>query len=292
MEIIGEKIRLNARDGYALGATYWQQEKPKGIVAINAGTCVDQKFYARFAHWLAQQHYDVLTYDYRGVGESAPANLKGFKASIVNWGQLDIPAVIDWMVEKYPHQKRGMIGHSMGGQIIGLADNINQIDKIVAFVPSYGNWQNNAAKGRWKMGLNWATVFPFTVLRNGYFPASRMGMGNDWPRGVTWDWWSWGIRRLPHSKIMENRGITHYYYDIKVPLKAYFTVDDLIATERCIPHYRVDFASTDLEVVMLKPEDYGVKKIAHLGMFSPKCQQLWEEVLREFNMLDTFGNVE
>jgi len=230
---------------------------------------------------LAQQNYDVLTYDYRGVGASAPANLKGFKASIVDWGQLDIPAVIDWMIGTYPTHKRYMIGHSMGGQIIGLADNINQIDKVVAFVPSYGNWQNNAAKGRWKMGLQWATVFPLTVLRNGYFPASRFDMGNDWPKGVTWDWWSWGIRRLPHSKIMDNRKIKHYYAEVKVPIKAYFTVDDPIASERCIPYYKVDFASTDLEVVLLKPEDYGVEKIAHMGMFSPKCKGLWKEVLEE-----------
>lgn len=281
MEISGKKITLKARDQYKLVATYWQNEDAKGIVAINPGTCVDQKFYFRFAHWLAQQNYDVLTYDYRGVGESAPENLKGFKASIVDWGQLDIPAIIDWMVEHYPNSKRSMVGHSMGGQIIGLADNINHIDSVIAFVPSYGNWQNNAAKGRWKMGLKWAILFPFTVLKNGYFPASRMNMGNDWPRGVTWDWWSWGIRRLPHYKIMENRNIPHFYHDIKIPIKAYFTVDDLIATVRCIPHYKMDFASTDLEVVILDPVDYGLEKIAHMGMFSPKCQALWHEILEE-----------
>lgn len=282
MEISHKKIILKARDQYKLAATYWQNENPKGIVAINPGTCVDQKFYFRFAHWLAQQNYDVLTYDYRGVGASAPENLKGFKASIVDWGQLDIPAVIDWIIKQYPNSKRYMIGHSMGGQIIGLADNINQIDKMVAFVPSYGNWQNNAAKVRWKMGFNWATLFPITVLKNGYFPASRLNMGNDWPKGVTWDWWSWGIRRLPHYKIMENRGISHFYHDIKIPIKAFFTIDDLIATERCIPHYKIDFASTDLEVVMLNPADYGLEKIAHMGMFSPKCQTLWYEILEEF----------
>jgi len=284
MEIVGQSIHIKARDQYLLAATHWQNEMPKGIVAINAGTCVDQKFYSRFAHWLAQQNYDVLTYDYRGVGKSAPDNLKGFKASIVDWGQLDIPAVIDWMIEKYPTNKRFMVGHSMGGQIIGLADNINQIDKIVAFVPSYGNWQNNAPKDRWKMGFRWAFLFPYAVLRNGYFPASRAGMGNDWPKGVTWDWWSWGIRRLPHYKIMDNRGVQHFYQKVKVPIKAYFTTDDLIASERCIPYYKIDFASTDLEVVVLKPEDYGLEKIAHMGMFSPKCLKLWRAVVEDLKL--------
>jgi len=263
MKIVGQPIYLKARDQYPLAAMHWQNKMPKGIVAINAGTCIDQKFYSRFAHWLAQQNYDVLTYDYRGV---------------------DIPAVIDWMVENYPTNKRYIIGHSMGGQIIGLADNINQIDKIVAFVPSYGNWQNNAAKGRWKIGLQWATIFPLLAIVNGYFPASRLNLGNDWPKGVTWDWWSWGIRRLPHYKIMEHRGIRHFYHEVQVPMKAYFTTDDLIASERCIPYYKIDFASTDLEVVVLKPEDYGLAKIAHMGMFSPKCLELWEEVVSELSL--------
>ncbi len=283
MEIVGKTIYIKTSDQYALAATHWQNEMPKGIVAINAGTCVDQKFYFRFAHWLAQQNFDVLTYDYRGVGKSAPDNLKGFKASIVDWGQLDIPAVIDWMVDKYPARKRYMVGHSMGGQIVGLARNFNQIEKMVAFVPSYGNWQNNAAKGRWKMGFRWATIFPLTVLKNGYFPASRMNMGNDWPRGVTWDWWSWGIRRLPHYKIMDNRKIQHFYHETKVPIKAYFTTDDLIASERCIPYYKIDFASTDLEVIVLQPKDYGLEKIAHMGMFSPKSLELWKGIVNDLS---------
>ncbi len=284
METIGQPLHLKARDQYPLAATYWKNKMPKGIVVINSGTCIAQKRYFRFAHWLAQKNYDVLIYDYRGVGKSGPDNLKGFKASIVDWGQLDIPAVIDWMVEKYPTNKRYIIGHSMGGQIIGLADNINQIDKVITFVPSYGNWQNNAPKGRWKMGVLWATVFPLMALIVGYFPASRLNLGHDWPKGVTWDWWSWGIRRLPHYKIMDNKGIQHFYHHVKVPTKAYFTSDDHIASERSIPFYKTDFASTDLEVVILKPEDYGVEKIAHMGMFSPKCLRLWEEVVEDLKL--------
>ena len=68
-----------------------------------------------------------------------------------------------------------------------------------------------------------------------------------------------------------------------VPIKAYFTADDLIASERSIPFYKIDFASTDLEVVVLRPEDYGVEKIAHMGMFSPKCLELWEEAVEDFS---------
>lgn len=36
------------------------------------------------------------------------------------------------MSKNYPNQKKYIIAHSMGGQIIGLADNVNLVDKIVA----------------------------------------------------------------------------------------------------------------------------------------------------------------
>jgi len=82
-------LQIKAKDGYLLTATYWQTEQPLAIVVINAGTCIKRGFYQRFATWLHQQNIDVVTYDYRGVGESRPASLKEFKASIVDWAKLE-----------------------------------------------------------------------------------------------------------------------------------------------------------------------------------------------------------
>jgi predicted alpha/beta hydrolase len=41
---------------------------------------VAQHFYAKFAEWLAGQGYFVVTFDYRGIGLSAPASLRGASA--------------------------------------------------------------------------------------------------------------------------------------------------------------------------------------------------------------------
>lgn len=274
-----ETIKIKARDSYPLTATHWKNPDPKSIVAINAGTCIKRGFYHRFATWLHQQNIDVLTYDYRGVGDSRPDNLKGFEASILDWAKLDIAGVIDWMVTKYPSQKRVIVGHSMGGQVIGLSDNINQLDLLIPVAASYGNWQNYTRSHKIKVGINWATLFPVLTWWYGYFPASNYDMGEDWPKGVSKNWQSWGRRRIPHSEILNRRKIPHHYQSTKIPIKAYFTADDMMATAKTIPHFKYDFANADLSIVTLHPEDFGISKIGHMGMFSPKSIQFWERIL-------------
>lgn len=277
----GAIIQIKAKDGYALTATHWQNENPLAIVAINTGTCIKREFYQRFATWLHQQNVDVLTYDYRGVGDSRPDNLKGFEASIVDWARLDIAGVIDWMAVQYPDSKRVMIGHSMGGQVIGLSENINQLHLVIPIAASYGNWQNYKSLRKLQTGLFWAILFPITTWWYGYFPASKFNWGEDWPRGVVWDWWSWGKRRIPHSTILNHRNIPHFYQKTSIPIKAYLTADDLIATAKTIPHFKQDFANADLTIETLHPETFDVKKIGHMGMFSPKCIGFWEKILED-----------
>jgi len=276
-----KNITIPARDDFILKATHWQNPNPVAIVAINAGTCIKREFYQRFATWIAEKNINVLTYDYRGVGDSRPENLKGFQASIVDWARLDIAGVIDWMVDQYPQQKRVMVGHSMGGQVIGLSDNINQLDLLIPVAASYGNWQNYTPSHKIKVGLNWATLFPLLTWWNGYFPASRYDMGEDWPKGVSKDWQSWGRRRIPHSEILNRRKITHYYPDTKIPIKAYFTADDMMATAKTIPHFKQDFANADLTIETLHPAELGTTKIGHMGMFSPKSKKFWERIVAD-----------
>jgi predicted alpha/beta hydrolase len=275
------EIQIPAKDGFLLSASLWKQTNPKGVIALNAGTCIKRNFYQTFCNWLALQNYDVINYDYRGVGGSSPMNLEGFKASIVDWGRNDIAGVIDWVVTQYPNQKRYMIGHSMGGQVLGLADNINQLDKIVTLAASYGNWKNYTIPRRYKTGFFWATLIPLTTIKHGYFPAQKYNMGENWPKGVAWNWWAWCLRRIPHSTILDNKEIPHFYKQTKVPISAYFFTDDELATKRTIPHYQHDFANAPLEIKRLHPEMIGVKKIGHMGVFKKKCHKIWEQILED-----------
>ena len=273
-------IKIKTIDNFELSGTLFKSNSvPKGIITINAGTCIKRQFYFRMAAYLSKKNYDVLAFDYRGVGDSRPSSLKGFEASIRDWASLDIKSVIGWMNKNYVDQKKYIIAHSMGGQIIGLADNANDLDKIVAINASYGNWKNYHGKQKITTALFWATVFPVSTWWNGYFPANKFGMGVDWAKGVVKDWWIWSKYYLPHYQIMDKLNYPQFYHEVKIPILSYIITDDDIATVKTIPFFEKDYKNADLTVRIVSPEDYQLKSIGHFGFFKEKAQSIWDETI-------------
>ena len=104
-------ITVPATDGYPLAATLFLPRGAKRhAVLINSATAVPRKLYRGFAGYLAKRGCAVLTYDYRGTGDSRqqgltgynqPKSLVGFKASMSDWAAQDIAATVAWMRERY-----------------------------------------------------------------------------------------------------------------------------------------------------------------------------------------------
>ena len=69
-----------------LGGQMWRHAEPsrsRPVVVIAPATSVHSRYYHRFADHLFQQGFDVLTFDYRGIGHSRPPSLRGFRADWV-----------------------------------------------------------------------------------------------------------------------------------------------------------------------------------------------------------------
>ncbi|WP_248798052.1 alpha/beta fold hydrolase [Pseudomonas sp. MWU13-2105] len=113
-----------AADGFALGGFAWRHADSAGVrpvVIINAATSVRCRHYSRFADYLFANGMDVITYDYRGIGESRPATLRGLKASWTDWGALDFEAMLQRATREHPGQPIDVVAHSFGGCAVGLA---------------------------------------------------------------------------------------------------------------------------------------------------------------------------
>ena len=110
-DVFIDDITVPATDGYPLAATLFLPRGAKRhAVLINSATAVPRKLYRGFAGYLARRGCAVLTYDYRGTGDSRqkaltgynqPKSLVGFKASMSDWAALDITAAVRWMRERY-----------------------------------------------------------------------------------------------------------------------------------------------------------------------------------------------
>ncbi len=75
-----ETLTLIPRDGVPITALrYAARGTVRGHLVVAGATGVPQLFYRAFAEFASACGYTTLTLDYRGIGLSRPASLKGFR---------------------------------------------------------------------------------------------------------------------------------------------------------------------------------------------------------------------
>ena len=86
MVVEAEKVTIKASDGHELGGTLYRAGEDRTVVIVHGATAVPHRFYRRFAQFMQSQGMTTLTYDFRGIGASAPASLKGYTAQCSDYG--------------------------------------------------------------------------------------------------------------------------------------------------------------------------------------------------------------
>ena len=160
-DVFIDDITFPAKDGYLLGATlYLPRGAKRHAVLINSATAVPRKIYKGFASYLARRGCAVLTYDYRGTGDSRqksltgynqPRSLVGFPASMSDWAALDVTAAVAWMRERYKTLPLNYVGHSFGGQALGLLPNNTEVSRALFIAAQAGSWKLMAAPERYRV---------------------------------------------------------------------------------------------------------------------------------------------
>ena len=110
--------------------------------------------YSRFAEYLHGHGFDVLTYDYRGIGESRPASMRGFQASWMDWGQKDFEAVLTYARREFPGQPVDVAAR-IGGFVTGLAPSSHRLRRIFTMgrsTPTGATTRRNAGCACWPNG--------------------------------------------------------------------------------------------------------------------------------------------
>ncbi len=217
----------------ALAATvYRPKDEVKKAVMIAPATGIKRQFYHNFATYLAASGFGVLTFDNEGIGESLSSDLAKCDASLISWGRHDMPAVLDALQDEFADATYHLIGHSAGGQLIGLMPNYKAITSVFNVACSSGRIKNMDMPYKLKaMGFMDAFI-PLTNLTFGYTPADKIGMGEPLPRSVARQWREW-CNGAGYIKTAFGKSIhTHFYDELDMPALWLGFSDDEIANSK------------------------------------------------------------
>jgi predicted alpha/beta hydrolase len=283
-DVFVDDITFPAADGYPLGASLFLPRGAKQhAVLISSATAVPRKIYRKFAGYLARRGFAALTYDYRGIGDSRqramigynqPKSLVGFKATMADWAALDATAAVSWMRERYHNVPLTYVGHSFGGQALGLLANNNEIKRALLIAAQAGYWKLIASPELYRVyGLLNFVGTPLVKLF-GYMPGWA-GVGEDLPKGVFEQWTRWVMSERylfddPDLKTLPN------FAKYTGALRSICLTDDPWATRPAVELLATGFKATTPEIVAIRPADADVKTIGHLGFFRPEHRDtLW-----------------
>ncbi|WP_339847798.1 alpha/beta fold hydrolase [uncultured Halopseudomonas sp.] len=273
-----------------VGQINWPLTVPRGTIIIAPAVAATQSFYAGFAVFLSSQGFDCLTFDYRGSGCSLSES-EAYDIRLEDWGKQDIEAVIRFAAGRSRNVSENhpvyLIGHSIGGQLLGLARSSRTLSGIVHVAVSAPYWR------RWPYPLNARMlavsriVLPvFSAFRD-RFPSRRLGLGGmDIPASAVRQWARW--MRCRDYLFDPRFGLDlSGYKALEQPLLSIGFSDDVMAPFTNIEHILTKFPNArvtrrHVDVSTLQPRAVG-----HAGFFKPRFEEsLWRETFEWLTATD------
>lgn len=273
-------LTLDATDGYALAADLFEPEgDPRAAVLIAPATGVPRGYYAAFAAYLASRGMATLTFDYRGIGGSKPASLRGFDATMADWGTKDLAGALRALRERFPSTPRLLVGHSVGGQIAGLTPESDALDAMLFVSSQSGWWRNWSLRHQPSMVVMWHLLLPLATRIAGYTPMKRFGAGEDLPAGVGLEWARWARHPRYLMGWHGTRPDLRYARFADRPIRAYLIGDDAFyAPPRAVAQLLSFYGKGAESIRRVEPRELGVKAIGHFGFFRDRFREtLWAE---------------
>ncbi|KQU66972.1 alpha/beta hydrolase [Aminobacter sp. DSM 101952] len=277
-----KSVEIVCDDGVALRGHVWPRPGGAGLgtVVVNPATGVLARYYHRYAAFLAGHGFDVLTYDYRGIGASRPVDLRRCGHRWRDWGELDFDAVLRFAGARDSGAPIMVVGHSIGGFLPGLAESAPAIARMLTIGAQYAWWRDYAADRRLRLLLKWHVAMPALTALLGYFPGKRLGWLEDLPAGVANDW-SFRRARMEQSHPEDERSaVLRRLAAVSAPILAVGVCDDELGTPQAIRRALAYYSGASATQILLSPDDFDRREIGHFGLFhSAHAADFWLDTL-------------
>ena len=279
---------MRADDGYELGAVFYAARAagvPQRVAVIHGGAGIPAVRYRHFARYLAERGISCLTYDYRGIGRSRPQQMRGFGASVEDWAEFDSAAAIAWLRARFPAAEIIGVAHSIGALLFGGAPNAGEQNRLLLVSAHTGYYGEYRTLYRIPMALLWHVVMPLVTWAVGYFPARRLGLGDDIPARVAMQWagrYSSDVTPVePGSEHDRTRRLLNRCAALELPAQLVSISDDPFATVASATRLLSSYYPRVLpgQHIVVAPAEAGVHRLGHFGVFSRAASAVWPRLL-------------
>ncbi|TAL92290.1 MAG: alpha/beta hydrolase, partial [Rhodanobacter sp.] len=192
--------------------------------------------------------------------------------------------VLRYAAAHFPGQSIDVVGHSVGGFVIGLADSAHRVHRIFTMGAQFAYWRDYTPNERKGMLLRWHVAMPLLVHLFGYVPGKRLGWMEDTPKGVALDWARMGPRfelslrrggKLPND-IPERMALVRRFEQVRAPILALGIEDDPFGTVPAIDRLLGYYRNSERHHLRLAPAAIGQDEIGHFAFFQRRFRDsLW-----------------
>lgn len=277
-----ETVEFGPKDARLGGTLYLPEGSPHAAVVIHGATGAKHSYYGAFSQWLAQERdLAVLTYDYRDFGVSAKGSMRASQATMADWGVNDPNAAQEYLRTRFPKTPLWVIGHSLGGFMLPLQANLDQIDRFIAVASGPGRWTDHPWPYRAAAMLLWFGHGPLSAVIAGYLPGRYLGLGADLPKGVYWQWRRWC---LSHDFYEPDIGTTlpaRSGSGLSAPTTLIAIADDDLIPPEVVRRLAGFYPNAPINQRTLAPTEFGLDKIGHFGAFRRGNAVLWPAIMAD-----------
>jgi predicted alpha/beta hydrolase len=219
----------------------------------------------------------VLTFDYRGMGRSRRGSLRDVDIDVVGWAERDVSAAVAALKALVPSAPLTWLGHSLGGQLVGLTPHHRDVQQVITVAAGSGYWRENARSLKWRVPLLWWGFAPVLVALFGYFPGARLKMVGDLPAGVMRQWRQWCLH--PRYAVGAQPELAERFASVTTPIRSLALLDDELLSTRNIDALHDFYVNASQQRVRLGPGDANGQRIGHFGFFREQHRALWAQHL-------------
>ncbi len=277
-----KEITIQCEDGVDLTGTLFKRgnESENGVVIISSAFGITRSFYKQFAKFLSHNNFIVLTFDFRGTGDSK-SGIDSRKLRLEDWGRKDIHAAIEYANSITDSNKIYLVGHSVAGQLFCLAQNCETLAGAIIVGAGFPHWTRWTFPRKLLMLFFFNILIPVLGLGRKRFPTRMLGLSNeDLPVNLVHRWGEFSKEKNYVTSRKFGLDIERYR-KISIPILSYGFDDDTYSPYKAIKRLHEALPNSKITDEFLVAKRIHPKGVGHFGFFKNNCESsLWPKTLQ------------